>query len=347
MGIEKNKINNAIIFRGHSIGDMMTCLPLIQAIEVHFPNSVIYCATTPIGKQILSIFMPGIKTIEFNHAWTRLQTISAIKLFSFVKQTNKIKPEMTITTTNIDDNSFYDLLSVATGAKYRLGFKNDRKCRFYNYPAKEEATEHDIQRNVGLLASVMGRKIDIPKLNIPIFDVTETIELQKILGVSDISNALVIHPFGKRLSRSWPKGNYAAVVSYLLSAFKEDIIFIGSDQDWSEVQTIVAGQTERVKNLAGKLSTREMVNLLLNAKLFIGIDSGPFHIRVLSEKPCIVIWGPGDFNKWGNYHASNVTVLKKQFVCSPCYKNACNDNSCIKRISTDEVITAIKKYFTI
>ncbi len=75
-----------------------------------------------------------------------------------------------------------------------------------------------------------------------------------------------------------------------------------------------------------------------NAGIFIGNESGPLQIADIANIPCIGIFGPGVPKVFYPKNA-NSRILHEILDCNPCDQIHCvhPKNPCIERISTDMV----------
>ena len=71
--------------------------------------------------------------------------------------------------------------------------------------------------------------------------------------------------------------------------------------------------------MAGKLSLGALPDLFLQARLFVGNDSGPKHIAAALGVPTVGIHsGNIDAREWGPV-GPNAAAIWRQTSCSPCY----------------------------
>ena len=93
---------------------------------------------------------------------------------------------------------------------------------------------------------------------------------------------------------------------------------------------------ERVINLAGKTSLRELMALISQCAVFLTNDSGPMHIASALGIPLLALFGSTSAVRTGPYNGGK--VIHKHVACSPCYQRVCPiDFRCMKHISTEEV----------
>lgn len=115
-------------------------------------------------------------------------------------------------------------------------------------------------------------------------------------------------------------------------------------------------------NLAGKLSLAELTELISNAVLFVGPDTGITHLAAATGTMTYALFGPTDPKKWapwpldyasdtapfsslGTQHVGNVYLIQGQTEqdCMPCQLEGCerhrnSHSACLDQLSADRVI---------
>jgi N-acetylglucosaminyldiphosphoundecaprenol N-acetyl-beta-D-mannosaminyltransferase len=102
-------------------------------------------------------------------------------------------------------------------------------------------------------------------------------------------------------------------------------------------------------NLVDKTTLPQLVDVIYNADLFIGADSGVMHIAAATGTPVISIFGPSNFRAWHPWSVGGrASVLTSQVVCSPCSyvghqigaRDGCEARTCMRMISSQRVLQA-------
>ncbi|MFO0907046.1 MAG: glycosyltransferase family 9 protein [Isosphaeraceae bacterium] len=114
-----------------------------------------------------------------------------------------------------------------------------------------------------------------------------------------------------------------------------------------ELASRIDGDPEMLFNLAGKLSLGGLFALLESARCVLTNDTGPMHMAWALGTPTVGLFGPVDPAHYGWRGAPNVQIIHKPIYCSPCVHEVdappCQgDNVCMKRITVEEVLTAIE-----
>lgn len=143
-------------------------------------------------------------------------------------------------------------------------------------------------------------------------------------------------------AKCWPADRFRSLALELL---RDDVfvVFFGDSASSDLVKKICRELPERVMNLAGVTSLRELACLIKDCDVFVTNDSGPMHIAAAFETPLVALFGSTDDQKTGPFGQS-LSVINKRVSCSPCLKRVCPiDFRCMTQISVDEVAQKVRK----
>lgn len=183
-----------------------------------------------------------------------------------------------------------------------------------------------------------------PKLYMSPGELTAAAELLSLYGVDLKKNIVVgINPgaaYGT--AKCWYPERFREVCRKLLENKNVYIVIFGDMAGASVVHEICRELPERVIDLAGKTSIRELMALIQLCHIFLTNDSGPMHMASALGTKLLALFGSTSDVKTGPYQ--NGIVLHKHVSCSPCYKRVCPiDFRCMDQISVDEVYDQLKK----
>ncbi len=143
-------------------------------------------------------------------------------------------------------------------------------------------------------------------------------------------------------AKCWPEENFRKLAEKLLMDPDVFILFFGDSQSRKKIKRIIPGFKERVYNLAGLTSLRELMAFTAEVDLFITNDSGPMHIAAALHVSLIALFGSTDEKKTGPYQKSG--VISKNVACSPCFLRKCPiDFRCMKEITVEQVYQLCKQ----
>jgi len=148
---------------------------------------------------------------------------------------------------------------------------------------------------------------------------------------------IFLAPKTNSAAKDWAIENFAELAKKL---YKENIAFgvMASEAQKESVQFLVnAIPKENMLDLSGKTDLLTAFALLERAKLFIGNDSGLFHMAAAAGIPCVGIYGPSNDKVYAP-RGNHVKIVKSHdFAMNEKEKR---DNSYMQKISVDKVLEA-------
>lgn len=73
----------------------------------------------------------------------------------------------------------------------------------------------------------------------------------------------------------------------------------------------------------------------------MGNDTGPMHVAAASGTPVIALFGPADPQR-SRPRGRDHIIIKKNLPCSPCSRIVCKELNCMKAITVEEVVQAVR-----
>jgi len=212
---------------------------------------------------------------------------------------------------NLHGGSRSAALTAASGAKIRAGFAHFRIQLPYTVkiPTAQQILHVDrVVHTAEHLASAMFY-LGAPRMDIP---------RARLCGVKRPNSKpyAVIHPIASQPGKTWPAERFLAVAAQL---DMEPVFIAGPGEDLAAFK--------KYRTLAGA-PLAEIKNLLANATLFLGNDSGPAHMAAALGLPVVVLFG-----------SSNLDVWRPWKTCS----EALSSLNGIAAISVEQVLTALAR----
>jgi ADP-heptose:LPS heptosyltransferase len=149
-------------------------------------------------------------------------------------------------------------------------------------------------------------------------------------------------------TRKWPLHKLVALCVELIATTDSTIAIVGGEGDCDDARAIAdALPPDRCRDYTGKVPIPALTGLLSNAHLFIGYDSGVTHIAAqLNVRTICLFSGASDARIW-KPHGANVTIVKANIVCSPCYiirrKDCPVGVRCMEIISVADAMKAVHR----
>ncbi|GAB3947939.1 glycosyltransferase family 9 protein [Spirosoma harenae] len=164
-----------------------------------------------------------------------------------------------------------------------------RKCKYcpddpINPIADQIGLNFDNYYFRGDLLYVFPQAAGLPALTAdPRMYIPETVR-QSIQSRKLPTNFVVIHCQSSHYKRDWPAAHWNRLVTWLTTLHGYSVIEVGLVPTLTE-------NLPHVYNLCGQLSLLETAEVIRQACLFIGIDSGPAHMANASDTESIILLG--------------------------------------------------------
>jgi heptosyltransferase-2 len=140
-------------------------------------------------------------------------------------------------------------------------------------------------------------------------------------------------------AKRWPAERYAALAATLVGRGL-DVIVLGSAKEHA-LGEAVASADARVRNLCGRTSLADVIDLLSAASVAVSNDSGLMHVAAAAGTPLVAIYGSSS-PAFTPPLTENVSVLYLALECSPCFARQCplGHLRCLGEISVQTVLAA-------
>ena len=233
------------------------------------------------------------------------------------------------------------------GAKCRAGRDTAGRGFFLDIKAPEDdigsLPEYEYDLNT---VRALGIPAEFSLPRIPIRD-EETVYIDNFLETHNIKpqdRLIGINPFAPWESKCWPIKNFAALIKALQKEFPCKIVITGSNDEAPSAFRLQSLSSAELAIAAGKTTFGQLAALIKRCSLYITNDTGPMHIAAISQSPLIALFGGGYLKRFDPRNISKkAIVLYKDVDCSPCNKENCDSMKCLKEITPEEVMAAVRK----
>jgi len=334
------KENRILIVNVNWVGDVLFSTPAIRAIRKRYPQAYIACMVVPRCREVLEL-NPYLDELliydeqkEYKGLGGKLRLIAALKSRRF---------DMVF----LFHRSLTRTLMVAlSGIKERVGIYNPK--RGFLLTKKVEPQKSGVHKVEQFLNIVKAKDIPPAGRNMELFiskeDEAFAREYLNSQGIKAGKPIIVLNPGGNWNLKRWPAANFAKLGDKLADLFGAQIIITGAEKDVELGNAIAGMMKHRPAVTCGKTTLRQLAAVMRRADLVISNDSGPMHIAVSQGVKTIALFGPTDPKATGPYGGGKYVVIQKppgKPECEiTCYNLRCEDNSCMKAITIEDVIKA-------
>ncbi len=152
---------------------------------------------------------------------------------------------------------------------------------------------------------------------------------ERILGVSPGA------AFGS--AKRWLPERFAAVAARLSAEWGAGVALFGTASEFELCQKVAEQIGPEARNLAGRTSLTEFIDLAAACMAFVTNDSGAMHIAAAVGVPTIAVFGATDPEATGPA-SSLARVVRTPVDCSPCLLRECPiDHRCMTRVEAAAV----------
>lgn len=267
------------------LGDSIMSTPALQLLLTEYPTAML----TIVCKEPIS---------ELFQDFTRVEEIiiddtkkKGNRILNVIKLIGKIRSEKYDLGVLFHNSFLNALIFRLARISHVIGYKNESRGVLLTYGLKMERRRHYVNHYAELVNSYLNDKYKIlPELNISIPEgnfIGDFDEKRPIVGLS--------LGFDEQKGRSYPKSNSISLIHELLKLNKYNLVILGGKSEVSRgseyINQISASDHNFVRNLTGKLTVPQFVNVISNLDLLVTIDSSPMHIAASAETPFIVLLG--------------------------------------------------------
>jgi heptosyltransferase-3 len=182
-------------------------------------------------------------------------------------------------------------------------------------------------------------------------DAASTARVQTLLAQHGLTpQAFVqLHPGSRWLFKCWPAESYAGLLERLAGDGMRVVLTGAPDpRERALVDAILvatsAATRDRVVDLTGQLSLRELAALTREARAFVGVDSAPMHIAAAMGTPCVALFGPSGDIEWGPWRVAHRIIASTEHPCRPCGIDGCGGgkiSECLTTLPVERVHAAL------
>ena len=162
---------------------------------------------------------------------------------------------------------------------------------------------------------------------------------------------IALHAGGGRSNpaRRWAPERFARVADRLREESGAQLVLVGGPDDDND--RLRAALRSKAIDLTGKTSLPQLAQLLGDAALFIGAESGVMHLAAAAGAPVLALMGPGNPAAWGPWTpAGRSHVLRSAPQCSPCayvghslgLPQGCAARTCMRMVTAGQALEAAR-----
>lgn len=309
----RDKVQSICIVRLSALGDVLMLVPLVRALQDHFPTAKI---TWVIAEPAYALVadMEGIEFIVIDKP-------NHIRDYWHFKRQFQSRCFDVLLATQASFRA--NLLYACIRAKRKIGYDRLRAKDGHQWFVHETIAPGRDHTLEGFLKFAEPLGVTKPQIrwDLPIVP-TDEAWAQAHLPLQNDQPVILVNPAASKPERSWPIERYVAVIQHLQAKWQAHIVLTGGpgkyDQHCGEqIQQVVPD----VINLIGHTKPKQLLAVIRNATLLLCPDTGPSHMAAAVGTPVIALHavtsadvsGPYPFRHLcvDYYPEAVITILKK------------------------------------
>jgi len=311
----------------NQIGDLVFSLPLLASLRQHYP-----------GAEIVSILNPGlVDLLEDSPSVDRLmpKRDGLRARLGLMRDLRRLAPDLLICLPRSEE-AF--LLTMFSRAAIKAGFANFPWDMTLD--VKERIEGHNSWHNNAKLLKALG----IPIAQDSYVGLLRVRDGQPPSGLPARYAVISAGASSRRLIKAWDEDKFAQLIVRLHRRCDLSAVLVGGADSRAcneSIRGLAVGRfgaaQDGIIDLSGRLSLKELVAVLEQAELFVGIDSGVMHLASALDLPVVGLFGPTDPFYVGPQNRRS-RVVREELDCMPCFvKPSCREYDCLRRLGVDRV----------
>ena len=338
-----------LIIKLSSIGDIVHALPFLRTLRANRPNAYIAWIIEESFQDLIKCNPDLDEVIPVRTRYWR-KNIN-IKSWNEIYQTRKLLKKREFDWTfDLQGLIKTGFIARMTGAPNRAGFHRSN-CRekinawFNNHRSKYLSTDsHIVDRCLSQL-SILGDFHPQTEFSLPICEKDEQASEAFMVKNSKLTEKPIagINPGAGFPTKLWSIERYARFADKITEELGFSILLTWGPGEEEMVRSIAESMKQK-SWIAPATTIAESIGLYKKLSLFVGSDSGPFHICWALDIPTVSVWGPTDPNRNGAYSKNHKAVFHK-LNCSFCWKRQCplGTIECMDKVTVQNMFDATKK----
>jgi len=326
---------NILVIKLRYNGDVLLTTPLFRVLREQFPQARL----TALVNQGTEIVLKHNSCLDHIAVLPRANWVQQIQFLWFIRSCGF---DCVIDVSDGDRSAFITAIS---GARMKIGFNREGLWRgnVYSWSTKGQyGTMHMLDYHAQLLIPLgIEPRVCAPELNVSDEESQAADQILANYGLKGV-NWVMLHPAARYCFKAWPPERFAALGDALIKEGFQ-VMLIGSEHEQSVAEEVMQASQQKFVSLVGKTTLRELAALMKECRVFAGNDAGPMHMAAAVGCPVVALFGPTDPAVWGP-RGKSCHVIYKGLDCRECFYQGCQkgEMSCMKRISVDEVLQAVK-----
>lgn len=313
-------LSTILVFQPDHLGDIVLSQPAIKLLRERYPLSRLIGVVGPWSLEIARVAwaVDDLVTVEFP-GFSRNSSSDMLDPYRLLQNETKRLRRLHAGRAFVlrPDAWWCAWLAAQTVSGDVVTSDDNRMKPFATKTVELQASQHSTERAI-LIAAENDRGLSLKysnsSLNIPESSVALE-HARHLLGDVLDQPFLVLHPGSGARVKHWPIMRWRQLIQDYPDEY---FVVTGTQSEQVLCEHISRGLTN-IRNIAGKTDIVTLIEIIRQAELIIGTDSGPMHLAAATGTKSIHLFGPSNSNiyrPWGD--PQNHQVISADWSCSKC-----------------------------
>ena len=324
------------------LGDVVLSTPVCAALRRCYPHAHITLLVRPDTAGVLEGH-PAVDAVLIDDKRGRARGVGSLRVVRALRQ-GRFDLALAL------HKSFRTAwMLAAAGIPRRVGFRQSRGWFFYHRRVPRDATRHDVERNLSILAGIdvdPTTAITRPFVACP---PGATARLQALLRPHDVgpsARLIGVAPGSAWATKRWTVEGYAALLGDVQRELGATPVLLGARGDVAYAEAVQRAAPVPVINLVGQTDLGTLIAAIDRCLVLVTNDSAPMHIAVARNTPVVAIFGPTTPAQGYGPYTERAVVVQRELSCRPCSRHGgpvcpIGTHACMREISHVEVLRAV------
>lgn len=335
-------VRRILISRLRFIGDVVLTTPVIKALKRHYGEAELYylaeegpaavLARNPYLEEVIALpdeLMPGRSVL------TRCR-----KQLHFLRDLRKRRFDLVI---DLFGNPRSALLTLATGARYRVGYDVRGRGAAYNVKIRRSASLRVVDAYLDAVRTI-GVPADDDRTEVH-FSAEDGAWAESWLaerGVDGDRRIAALNPGASWPAKTWSAERFAELARRMIEALNLRVLLV-AEPGRREAMAGLADMAGHACPVVETGSLTRLAALIRRCDLFVSNDCGPMHIAAAVGTPTIGLFGPSRPRIWFPYAKAEGHIALDADADDCCGRDFCvRPVPCIESISPHRVLETVE-----
>jgi heptosyltransferase II len=241
-------------------------------------------------------------------------------------------------------------LLAAAGIGWRIGFRQSAGWFLYHRRVYRDASRHDVERNLSILAGLGLDPQTIPARPFIACAPEAVARFHAMLAerrVAAHARLIGVAPGSVWATKRWTVEGYAALLTQIRNELHAVPVLLGARGDIECAAAIQHAGGELGVNLVGQTDLPLLVAAIDQCSALVTNDSAPAHIAAARSTPVVAIFGPTTPAQGFAPYTTRAAIVQRDLPCRPCGRHGgarcpLGTHACMREITAHDVQSALE-----